>query len=206
MTDAHLRRIAFVTRAYPRMRAAALSLGFGPVVIWLLRSVRQKQDELGMLAVAFAAFLAAGSILRYAGRWFDRRFGRVVRPWDRRYPWWPLLYGASMPFVMRFDDWSLSSGGPSPILLGLATLGLWLTIRDWPYRPQLLIFFATCLISGLALGEASHRPDFREWRMRAEAAAVLGWMGVGACDLFTLFRVLPRAVEIRENGNHADAL
>jgi hypothetical protein len=107
---------------------------------------------------------------------------------------------------MRFDDWALSAGGPSPILLGLATLGLWLAIRDWPYRPQLLVFFATCLISGLALGEASHRPDFLEWRMRPEAAAVLGWMVVGACDLFTLFRVLPRGAEVREHGNHADAV
>lgn len=184
------------------MRAAALGLGFGPIVIWLLRCVRQ-QDTWGALT-GFAALLAVGSMLRYAGRWFDRRFGRVIRPWDRKFPWWPFLYGAFTPFVIGFDDWSVSSGGPSPTLLSLAALGLWLTIRDWPYRPQVLVFFATCLISGLALGEVSHRADLLEWRMRAEAAAVLSWMVVGACDLVTLFRVLPRVADIREHGTHAD--
>lgn len=203
-TPPDLARVAFVTRAYPRMRAAVLGVGFGPVVIWLLRCMRQ-DDWRGAL-IGFVALFAAGSMLRYAGRWFDRRFGRVVRPWDRNFPWWPFLYGASMPFVVRFDDWSLSVGGPSPILLGLAALGLWFAIRDWPHRPQVFVFVATCLVSGLALGEVSHRADFLEWRMRADAAVVLAWMFVGACDLMTLFRVLPSAARDREQDPHADPL
>jgi hypothetical protein len=199
VSDPGLRRIAFVTRAYPRMRAAALAVGFGPIVIWFLRSTRQ-QDARGAL-IAAAGFLATGYLVRYAERWFDARFGRVVRPWDRKFLWWPLVFGASMPFVVSFDDWSLNSGGPSPILLSLAALGLWLTIRDWPYRPQLLVFFATCLASGLALGHVSRRPDFLAWRMRADAAVVLAWMLVGCLDLLTLRRVLSApSVERQRSG------
>lgn len=198
MSDSDLRRITFVTGAYPRMRAAALSVAIGPSVIWLLRSVRQ-DDEWGML-IGFAAVFVSSLPLRHAGCWFDRRFGRVVRPWDRKFPWWPFVYGASFPLVVAFDDRALSFGGPSPIFLALAAFGLWLTIRDWPYRPQLLVFFATCLVSALALGHVSHQSDFLAWRMRADAAAVLAWMVVGCLDFLTLRRVLVAPGAMRQRS------
>jgi hypothetical protein len=186
------------------MRAAALGAGFGPILIWLLRSARQ-EDWRGT-SIGLAALLVSGFMLRVAGRWFDRRFGRVIRSHDEKDAWWPFLWGACTPIVLRLDEWSLNAGGPSPILLGLAALGLWFTIRDWPYRPQLVVFFATCLIAGLALGEVSDRADFLEWRIRAESSVVLAWMVVGACDLFTLFRVLPRPADMPEHGTHVDSV
>src|SRR5690606_5806817 len=147
-----------------------------------------------------AALFAVRAALTAPEKWLDRRFGRVRRGFTGA---WrdvaPMLFAISLAPLAVLDDWSLGSGGPSVLMLALAVLGLWITVRDWPYRPHALIFCATCAVSSLWLGAVSDRPDLLLWRMRADAMAILAWMAVGLFDFLMLRHLLPDPLRGLEN-------
>ena len=196
-------RVAFLTRAYPRMRHAVLTAVTGPAMIWNLRSARL--DEFwGLLAgVLFA--LGAVPLLE---RWADRRFGRVKTEESESDSWAllrPILFGASFLPVWKVDLWAVRAGGPSVMLLGLAGLALWMTIRDWPFRPYILIFFVACLSSVLMLEGIRDGEVLLQWRIRTDTACVLAWMLVGFFDFMLLRRLMPGCADSHER-EHADAV
>jgi hypothetical protein len=196
-----LDRVAFVTRAYPRMRRAIANVMLGPVLIWLLRSVRL--HDVGATVLGFVCFVPVLTALHYLDRWLDRRFGRVDNGQSaRRSGWRAGLAAGLFNSGMKFDDWVVRSGGPSVLLLALAGVGLWATIRDWPHRAYTSIFFAVCLVSALTLPSLAHQADFLEWRIRADTAAILAWMVVGVCDFLVLRQVMRRPLAV-EGKNDA---
>jgi len=206
VTDPGLRRIAFVTRAYPRMRVAILNIGAGPAVIWWLRCARQ--DELGLAALAILTLVACGWSLRQGPeQWLDRRFGRVVpSEADTEWSWrrhLPLIAGV---VLWRAEDWAQQTGGPPVFMLALTALGVRMFVRDWPYRSYTLIFTIVCALASAVLIAEHGDPDIMSWRMRADAAVILAWMMVGVGDLITLFRVMPHRPGATEYERHADTL
>lgn len=86
-------------------------------------------------------------------------------------------------------------------MLGLASAGLWVTIRDWPHRAYTSIFFIVCLIAAVLLPAIAHWHDYIEWRLRADAAVVLAWMVVGACDFLMLRRVMRGAAGVEQKND-----
>jgi hypothetical protein len=199
-------RIAFVTRAYPRMRLAILNIGAAPALIWWLRCVRQDETAEGALAI-LTLVACLWSLRLGPEQWLDRRFGRVVPPdtdtaWSwRRYL--PLIAGV---ILWRTEDWAQQTGGPPVIMLALTALSVRIFVRDWPYRPYTLIFTVVCALASAVLIAERGNPDLLAWRMRADAAAILAWMMIGLGDLTMLFRVMPRHAGATEHESHADPL
>ena len=206
-SDADLARIAFVTRAYPRMRKQISALLLGPGLLAMLRGVRQ--DDGLVVFIGACVNLGMILILRLVDPWLDRRFGRIVvsgDDWDR-HNLAPATFVVAVIVLASLSD-LLGFGAPSSLLLLMpAAVGLWIFIRDWPYRPYTAIFVVVCTFAAVAPGGGGDRPDLLEWRMRADAAVVIAWMLVGLFDLLLLRRVLgPRKDTASKEETHADAV
>lgn len=197
-----LARIAFVTRAYPRMRAAITAIAIGPVQIAMLRSIRL--EDYRAFAVAIGVLLAAKWLLSYAIEpMLDRRFGRVVNrsKGTTAEAVWPVAAGALGAVILELDDWSLERGGVSILMMALAAVGLWICIRDWPFRRYTVIFPIVCAVASVIVGSIdAGQADLLKIRMQADAAAVLAWMSVGCLDLLMLRRVMPKTDGVRERS------
>ena len=204
--ESDLGRIAFVTRAYPRMRLAILTIGTAPALIWWLRCVRQA--ERAEAALAILTLVACLWLLRLGPeQWLDRRFGRVVPPaadtasgW-RRYL--PLIVGV---ILWRTEAWAQQTGGPPLLMLALTAFSVRTLVRDWPYRPYALVVTVVCALASAVLIAERGSPDLLTWRMRADAAVILAWVMVGVSDLWTLFRVMPHHAAAAEEESRADSL
>lgn len=204
--ESDLERIAFVTRAYPRMRVAILNLGMGPVLIWFLRYARG--ENLGLAPLAILFLIACLWALRQGPeRWLDRRFGRVLSTAETSALNWrdqlPVIAGI---FVWQAESWAQRTGGPPIFMLALTALSVRILIRDWPYRRYAVIFTLVCALSSAILVAEQGDPEILAWRMRTDTAAVLAWMMVGVGDLITLFKVMPHRADATEHESHADSL
>ena len=182
-----LRRIAFVSREYGRLRGSIQSGFFAPFAVLALQGHRN--DDLQatfwwLLGLCIVGPAGAGGV-HY---WMDRRFGRVVatRATDGWRCWLPFVVGSAYSMLEKLDTWALKAGRPSVLLMTAGGVVLWYAVRDWPHRKHLAISVFGCFSAAVFLS----RPGSLEWRPTVELSVVAVWIGVCASDFIMLRDVL----------------
>ena len=120
-----LRRIAFVTRAYGRLRGSIKSAFVVPFAMLAIQGDRNGDSHavfLWVLALGLVGPAAAG-VLDY---WMNRRFGRVVkseRSDDAWRLWLPLALVFAYSVLEKLDTWACSVAARAG---GLSVVGSWI--------------------------------------------------------------------------------
>ena len=108
MVDAQLRRIAFVTRAYGRLRNGILWTPVYPFALVLIQSVRA-HDSSGALMWCLAGLSVGLPALWMIQRSMNRRFGRIVTEAtaEVQRSWLPIAVAIAYGFVDRINEWAI---------------------------------------------------------------------------------------------------
>ena len=195
MPTPDLERIAFVTRAYPRIRESISGLLLGPGLLLMVWGIELEESHYLRLGISLT--LGAMVARWFLDRWLNRRFGRVLKTSlseaDRALIAVTVVFGAVG--VLSLDDWVLDKGGPPVLMLTLVVVGLWLCVRAWPFRVYTLILPAVCAAAAVQLAVSGPNPS-PDLRVLVKAAAILAWMTIGLLDLVALRRMFQhRSIE-----------
>ncbi|HEY0876270.1 MAG TPA: hypothetical protein VGD94_22545 [Vicinamibacterales bacterium] len=195
MPTPDLERIAFVTRAYPRMRESISGLLLGPGLLLMVWGIELEESHYLRLGISLT--LGAMVARWFLDRWLNQRFGRVLKTSlseaDRALIAVTVVFGAVG--VLSLDDWVLDKGGPPVLMLTLVVVGLWLCVRAWPFRVYTLILPAVCAAAAVQLAVSGPNPS-PDLRVLVKAAAILAWMTIGLLDLVALRRMFQhRSIE-----------
>ncbi|HJR60525.1 MAG TPA: hypothetical protein VJ813_14035 [Vicinamibacterales bacterium] len=192
MVERTLRRIRFVTRHYAELRDGVKRAVFVPCILgaWVTDFVQSVAAGL-LIILGLAALAVALSTL--AGRWMDRRFGRVRSRSEHRPRWDTTVCLVGYLAASHLDKtYGVGGGLPSMTFLAVAGYGIWLAVRLGFYGIHNLLPAAIALGFAIAFIAVTDNEALQIWQWNAMRATLLAWTAAGLIDLALLNKALPQ--------------